>query len=204
MSAIEREFEGVFKVTQRPRETRQQFLSKVVEKVDNTTDDDWERLTSDAQRWFNSALKAWDTDETIPDFPDAKSKSNTEDASNGKPSGDDNKRGEDTVTTTKKKNQRPAVKVPVAAKKRVVASNGSTKPKQTSTNGSSKLVASGASTLKREMLKKMTITDDELKKILKAKGFPLSPVRISIIRNEFKHSMRLLTEEELLKKDYKF
>ena len=193
---IEYEFDQVYGLVRNKKETTQQFLTRLVEKVNKTTDDDWDKLTADAQRWFNTAFHAWEDKETIPDFPDAE----------GDPKPADERDGEvseaESSSTTDESDDGSEDEMARRRKKRQVAAKPPAKKR--ATNGNAKLGSSGAYFLKKAMLKKMNVTDEELSKILKDKDYPLSPVRISIIRNEFRHTMRLLQEEGQLKNQFQF
>lgn len=201
-SAIELQYAEVYGLTHKKADTRQRFLSKVVEKVAKTSDDDWEQLTADAQRWFNAAVKAWDADTTIPDFPDADDDGRPEaEASDGDQGAEDGpaERGEeDNMARSAKK--RAAPKKGAANKK--AAAPAAKKRTYVATNG--QLAESGSSILKRAMLKDMTLKEDQLAKILKTKDFPLSPFKIDSLRADFRHTIRLLQEEGKLKEKYDF
>ncbi len=189
-SAIETEFQTIYKVRQARKENRQDYFDRLITEVNKTSDDDWERLTPDAQRWFNLAVKAWDVEKEVPDFPDVETES-SDDADEGP---EDEETGEDErMATTAKKRAAPA-------KKRAAAPAA----KKPVTNGNGKLPLSGGVILKRALLRNMRATDKDLVEALKKKDFKLSPVRISLIRSEFRQTMRMLQEDELLKKTFEF
>lgn len=192
-SEIEQEFTSVYKIRQKRAEDRQDYLDRLVEAVNKASDDNWERLTESAQQWFNQAVKAWDVEKPIPDFPDAEpeqeqDESGSEDRESRTAEADDESE-EEMATSTKRR-----------AAKKVAA------PKKRHTNGASNgtLAVSGSSIIKRALLRNMRATDKELHDALKKKEMKLSPVRLSIVKNEFKHSMKLLQEEGKLRDKYQF
>jgi hypothetical protein len=199
-SAIELEYANVYGTAQKKQETRQRFLSRIVEKVNKTTDDEWDQLTADAQRWFNTAVKAWDKSETVPDFPDADEEDGPEpDEASGEEDRDDDgpaqrrDEREDDMAAKKRAAKRGTAKK-AAAPARKKDSNGAV----------GKVATSGSSIMKRALLKNMQLTDKELVKICKEKDYPLSLGRIQYMRAEFRQTMRILAEDGKLKSPLNF
>lgn len=52
-----------------PKKVDQTFLGKLVAALDKLEDDDWEALSSGAQKWLNDAAQAASDDQPIPELP---------------------------------------------------------------------------------------------------------------------------------------
>lgn len=200
-SMMETEFRQMVGVAQKAKETRHDYLERVYDKVVALSDDDWEKLTPKAQKWFNDAGKV-EKGQDLPDFPDVESDSTDEDAEEEEKESESE--SEDTTMAAPKKKKvakavkakaaKPAKKV-VAKKKVAAAANG---------NGSAKrekgaLRDSGSAVLKRALLKNPALADKELAKICKAEGHELSPFSIAARKADFLHTIKLLRTDNRLK-----
>lgn len=70
--SIATECEEVTGLKPRAKEGRQKFLGRLVKAIEDLEEADWAKLSDDAQGWYKKALKADETGEDIPDFPDVK------------------------------------------------------------------------------------------------------------------------------------
>lgn len=196
---IEETFAEVYRIRPQKNEDRQQYLDRVVERVNETSDDDWERLTEEAQQWFNKAVKPWAARKDIPDFPDAEQEQEDDEENHSELP----EESEDTMASKTKTKKRATGKKKVASTK---SASGAVRKKKVSGTApkvqTGVLGPSGASVIKRAMLRNMRATPEELQKALRKEGRELSPVRLALVRSDFRHSIRLLQEEGKLKDKY--
>jgi len=97
------------------KEERGAFLTRVVNAVDGMEDDDYGKLSEEAQGWFESAVKAVNKDKVPADFPDAEGP--------GEEEGD----GEEEQEAAPKKGAKPSAKATLAAKKTAKSAKGAPK-----------------------------------------------------------------------------
>lgn len=71
MSAIERELCLVLDTKQKKGEDRQKFLARLIERGYDISEKQWNKLSKEAQAWFNEASKAQENKQQIPEPPDA-------------------------------------------------------------------------------------------------------------------------------------
>lgn len=196
-SSMEKLFADIYGIRQQKNEDRQDYFNRLITKVNDTSDEDWERLTDDAGKWFNKAVKPWAARKAVPEFPDATDDvEHTDNEEHDQSELPDNDEAEDTVSTAKKKKRTGGSKKAASAKSRSSTAKKKTTGVKATTGA---LEPSGSSVVKRAMLRNMRATPQELQEVLKKKGMKLSPVRLSIVRSEFRHSIRLLQEDEKLK-----
>ena len=120
--SIESEYQEVTGVKPRTKENRQKYLGRIVKAVEELDETDWEKLSEKAQTWFKPALKADESGEDIPDFPDAEPSSDAEEEEN-----------EEMPTAAADPKPKKSAKA-TTAKKSAKATNGEAK-KQTRGNG---------------------------------------------------------------------
>lgn len=73
MSAIEKELTAATKVKSHDYEDRQDYLAALLRYMSDDKkfkDDDYDKLTDGVITWFDAAVKAMDTKQRIPEFPD--------------------------------------------------------------------------------------------------------------------------------------
>lgn len=68
--SIETELQEITGVKPRNKEARQKYLGRVVKAVEELDEANWAKLSEAAQAWYKGALKADESGEDIPDFPD--------------------------------------------------------------------------------------------------------------------------------------
>jgi len=167
-------------------------------------DEDFKKLSKDAKAWVDGNVDAHNEEHPMNDFPIA----------NGK--GVETK--EDKVTdapapTGKKKSTKKAAPAPAPAPKKKAAAPApapkkkavAAKPPTTSTgNGKDRGEKSARKVGAQTMIKKLMLKDpnistkDVVEKLDKA-GFKMSSLAVSTIRSGFRHSLKVIQEEGLLK-----
>ena len=74
MSKIEAELVKATGVKPKAKEDRQDFLDRLIKKVQDLPDDEWEGLSEAGQKWVNAGAKAVNADKAVAEFPDAAKK----------------------------------------------------------------------------------------------------------------------------------
>ena len=70
MSNIEHELRKAIGVIHKKGAVRQDYLEKVLNAVEDLSEDDWQELSEEAQTWFQKAMKAHNKGKSIPDYPE--------------------------------------------------------------------------------------------------------------------------------------
>jgi hypothetical protein len=81
---IEAELNKVLKVKRKKGEDEQLYLARMVTTVQHLSEEAWETLSIPAQRWCNSAAKAFDAKQDIKGFDDDEEEEVQQPKSNGK------------------------------------------------------------------------------------------------------------------------
>lgn len=175
------------------KEDRQEYLKRLIAAVQELPEDAWEALDTKTQKWVNEGANAANAKEEISDFPDAEAETETEDEEvttkkSAKKKGSDKKEAPAKKEATKK--EAPAKKE-VTAKKEAAPAKEKTAKK---TRGSGL-----ESTIKNLIIKKPSITADELVAKLEAKEVKASRFTVVAIRTGFRHSIKVLAEAGLIK-----
>ncbi len=203
---------------------RQEYLKKMVEVVtgDEFADDDWEKLSPAAQNWVNAAGTAINAGKDAPD-PDgkpngkdkpAKKSAKAEDVEESEDEGEeeseddgDEDEGEQDAKPAKKVKgkDKPAAKGKDDNKK---AAKGKDKPAKKSAKPDKEKKQRGGPDgmkirIKKAILKKPSIsTEDLIAELGDGENAP-SKFTVSNIRAEFRHSLKVLADLGLLTKELK-
>lgn len=228
MSEIEKE---ILEVTgareQKPKEKRPTYLKRIVEKVTELEDDDWEKLSTEAQEWANEGAKALNKDKPAPDFPDIEEDDEDEDESETEAEDEtaeaDDEAGEDEDEDEAEEDEAEEDEDEKPAARKKAKSSGRTKTRRTSTKKEPKAKASTkektkkpakeskkkkdeneisiTDAIKLEMLEDPTLSTGDLEDIMEEKGMKTSRFTISSIRADFKHSLKFLAKHGKLDKE---
>lgn len=179
-------------------ETTQSYMNRLLASIRHLTDDEWGNLSPDAQEWSNSATKAENDDQPLPDFPDVRKEPESEQEDSPPPKTRSAKKGNGVVPmSTKKKKKKTA---PLIKK-----SMGGTSTKKTNTTVLKKSKTLGAQDfLKMEVLNDINISSDDLMLKLKKKGFKVSNHTVSSMRSSFRNSVKMMQDAGYLKKRFDF
>jgi hypothetical protein len=181
MSSMEKTLQTATGVKPKGKEDRQIYLGRLLEAIAGLPGDKWEELSTEAQNWYNAAQTEVNEDRPVPEFP------------------------EDEAAAE----QAPAAKPAAVKAKEKPAAPASAKTKQPEAaakpNGGKKILTGGAQTLiKQAIIKNPAITTEEITEMLAKKGLRTSPLTVSTIRSDFKHSIRVLQDSGLVSGDTNF
>jgi hypothetical protein len=173
-------------------EDTQEFWKRLIAAVQELPEDAWEKLDTKAQKWVNDGAKAINAKEDIADFPDAEA-ANEEDDEVATKTKTAKKGGEKT-------GKAPTKKVAADDKPEKKATKKEAKPeKEVKKPAATKRGSGLESTIKNMIVKKPTITSDELVEKLEAKQVKASRFTVVAIRAGFRHSIKVLQEAGLIK-----
>jgi hypothetical protein len=174
-------------------EDTQEYYKRLIAAVQELPEDAWEKLDTKAQKWVNDGAKAANAKEEIEAFPDAAAdeeddevatKSKTAKKSGDKATADKaDKKPATKKAADDKTEKKPAAKKEAKAEKTVKKAKGS----------------GLESTIKNLIIKKPSITSDELVEKLEAKSVKASRFTVVAIRAGFRHSIKVLQEAGLIK-----
>lgn len=203
-SDIETELLKTTDLKPKKKEDRQAFLHRLVDAVQDLDDDDWKGLSTEAQSWVNagaSAIKDEGDEAEINDFPDfittdeEESENEAQEAAEHAESDDDEEESDvaddEDKPTTKKKSSKPAKAEKAPAKAAKPEKKAATGPKA----GGIKVQ------IKKLVLKKPSISVEELIEKLGNAGTKPSKLTVSAIRSEFRHSLFVLRDAGALSGD---
>jgi hypothetical protein len=173
-------------------EDTQEFYKRLIAAVQELPEDAWEKLDTKSQKWVNEGAKAANAKEDIQDFPDAEANEEDEEVATKK------------TKTAKKGGDKPATKKVAAAdddkKPAVKKSEKQPKAEKEAKKAPATKRGSGLeSTIKNMIVKKPTITSDELVEKLEAKSVKASRFTVVAIRAGFRHSIKVLQEAGMIK-----
>ena len=169
--------------------SRQKYLRKVFGAINKLADEEWEELSEAAQLWANTASEAKADSGDLPDFPDLE---------NG--DGDDKK---PKATARGGKKDKKGKK---ASGKKTGVTRAGTKKGTGTKKGNGTAAAGGKRSgvkirIKQFVLKKPKITVEDLVTKLAKEGYPTSESTIRAMRSEFRHSLKVLKDEDALSID---
>lgn len=199
---VEVELQTATNIAPNKNEERQAYLTRLTTAASELADEDFKKLSKSALAWVDASITAHNEDHPINDFPvveqpDVK---------------------EETVTApTKKKSKKakaPAEAKPEAKPKKKVATPAEPKKKKVTAKPPTTNVQAGngkdrsdkparkvgaQTMIKRMVLKDPQISIDVVVERLEKAGFPISRMAASTIRTGFRHSLKVIQEEGLLK-----
>ena len=207
--SIESEVLAITKIKPSTKVNRERFLALVADAVEELDDDEWEKLSEDAQHWCNAATKAIKAEKPVPDFPSASSpkkkakakaaETEIEAVAEAEPEEEEQEEQAAAEEEDSAGEMRSSTKMKKVAKKKVAArakangSNGASKPR--------KLTSGVPTIIKQMILKNPQMTKDDIVTALKKKGLKVSDLTVSTQRNEFRHALRVIQDAGLLKRD---
>lgn len=226
--SIEKELVKLTGVKAKKGEDRQEFLRRLVEATMNLDDDVWDTISHTGQEWANQAATAYNDgdDKEIPEFPDADDDDDAPEAEESEDAAEESE--PETKPAAKKKavkagkadaNEKPAKpkKAPAKPEKKADKPAKSDKPekkaakadkpakpeKKAKPDKGEKEKRGGANgvkvRIKKLLVKKPDMSVDDLMAALsKDGGQAPSPMTLSNIRAEFRHSLKVLRELNLL------
>lgn len=164
---------------------RQKYLKKVFAAVNKLADEEWEELSEPAQKWANTASEAKADSDELPDFPDLE---------NGDGDGEKPK-----ATGRGGKKDKKGKKA--SGKKTGVTRAGTKKGNGTAAAGGKRSDGKKSGVkirIKQFVLKNPKITVEDLVTKLAKEGYPTSESTIRAMRSEFRHSLKVLKDEDAL------
>ncbi len=211
-SAIESELLDVTKLKRSKRDDDQKYLGKLIRKVADLSEDDWEDLSEQAQEWFNAGIDARNEGDDIPLFSDIpEDDSGDDDASEPDEEdeevitgiddeddiADDEPESEPEVEAApaKKTNgkKKPATKAKAKEpSKPKVTPKAKAKPKE------SKKIGAGERAKEIMLEKGMTISAEDLLGYLEDEGYTYSIHTVKVVRAEFQQAMKVLERKGML------
>lgn len=188
-------------VTAKEGEDRQSYLTRIAAEAMEISQDEWEALPNKAQIWVNSAGEAYETGESLPDFPDLEEDDGT------KPStiipGAPTKKSEKKID--KKIRARESLRAYDRArkkKKRTEKQKEKAKKDRLKLNKMKSLPESGIKVrIKKLILLNPTASPDDIADALRKAGVTPSMQTVKGIRSEFRHSLKVLIQEGLINLD---
>lgn len=190
------------KIAKRKRgEEDQDYLGRVVEAVQNCSEDSWKDLSDAVQKWSNKASKAKEAGKEIPWFDDddraAEGEAETErkSAASTKPSKKPAKEddGEAEAEPERKPSGRKPTKAAAEDEDERKPAKKSEKPAPAAKKGESMYQVA-----KRMIAKNPTIKLEKLLDQLEAKGFTPNKVTVSTVRSDMRNTMFVLEEVGML------
>jgi hypothetical protein len=184
-SPIEQELCGLVDIQQNAEESRQKFLKRLIGKIDKVPDADWEKLSTQAQKWHGDAIKAIDAGEDVPDFPDIEERPVASTRTRSSAAAEEEeaprkKKGAGNGAATQKD---PAPKKE-AAKKDEPAPKKEAAPKK----------PSALTEIKKMILANPKIDPAGIAEGLTKKGLTASSSTIQTVRADMRHTLRVLVD----------
>jgi hypothetical protein len=210
-TTIEEILSAATEITQEKGEDRQAYLTRLHDAATELDESGWDDLGEPAQLWVNKATKAEQANKEIPEFPDVEptdddeeeeveEEAAEEEADTESDSEESNE--EDDVTDTDTETEKPPKKKPApkAAKpaaKKAAAPKAAAKEKPAKkavkADGGSK-ATSARRLLKQFVVKKPSITVDDLMERAKKAGHKLSDIYISSLRSDTRDTLKVAKE----------
>jgi hypothetical protein len=200
---VEEELQAITKV--KPRRdseeaggsSRAGYLQRLMDVIAGIPEDQWTELSLAAQTWYNEGAKAIKAQKPIPDFDDVSTSEEQEPEDTVEEDMADAELQEDTTTKAKKKKgARSSTPKPKKAK-------GTNSGVATEGKSAIPLKADAVKVrIKRAILKDPTISLEDLCNQLSKGGTKISKVTTAGVRSEFRHSLRVLQQEGLIKIDF--
>jgi hypothetical protein len=214
MPDLEVELETVTKLKPKKSEepggdSRGGYLQKLMDTISELPETDWDGLSADAQKWYNEGAKALKAQEPIPDFADNAEEEET-DEEDEEDEGDEHEEetdmameGQETGGTkqrSKKAKPKPKAKAkPTAAPKKAKPKEGNSEKKP---RAAVALKPDAVKVrIKKAIIKDPQISLEDLCALLSKGGTKISKITTAGVRSEFRHSLRVLQQEGLIKID---
>lgn len=214
MSEMQKELQKVTKIKPNRNESRADYLGRLVQAIDGLSDEGWDELSKSAQKWANQATKAYEASKPIKDFPDAeeaesdpadaeeKDEQDAAGAESQQEAGDEDVEAEDEAEAeapVSKSSKEKAVTSVSKAKKATTAKSKS-KSNGSAEAAAPKKLGTGAPTIiKQLLLKNASMSKEDLLTALKKKNIKVSDLTAGTIRSDFRHSLRVLQDADMLK-----
>lgn len=202
-------------------EDAQEYMKRMLSDANKMSDDEWDRLSPEAQLWINDAQKAENDGVEIPVFPDVlkpineavdkmseeealddlKNAVNSEDEKPAKPKKKttSSTKGKSTTPPTKKKPSMTAKKKPSDAPAKKAPTKNDKPKKASSKPGIIRREAGAQDFIKQEIMRNPHITREELHEKVKKKGFKVSSLTVSTLRSGFRNSLKIIRDAGHLK-----
>ena len=178
---IEQNLRDVTNAKPKGKEKRMTYLRRLALATQDISEEDWEDLKKDSQAWANSAVKKLDKDSKAElEEPDLEE--------------DDDVAEDEPQASAKGKTKAKAKKSAAAPKVKKAAPKA---PPKENKKAPGPLVGIKVE-IKKMVLKKPGVSAEEIMTALEKKGVTPSKFTVSSIRAEFRHSLKLLKQEELL------
>jgi len=206
-SEIQRELSKVTGVKKQVNEKPDRFLQRLHAAVLELPEDDWEALSTDAQSWTNDATDSIDANQPIGPFKDEQETNvATETTETPTPTAAKAKKAKSAALKAapapveKKAKTAPKQALTKAPKTDKPAKTTTTKATKTADKPAKKAKGNGSreisaqETMKVMILKKPSLTVDEIIEKLEAKGFKPTPTRLAVasIRSSFRNSLKVI------------
>ncbi len=184
---------------QKADEDRQVFLTRLMVYVQSLSDDDWERLSYDAQKWSTDAAKAYQANQPMPEFPTPDVPVNA----------DIKQTKSSSISSAKSIEPKSKSKVKEKTKKVDVVKDSKKKATKHSKQEEKSTKKKSPSPPKREIgckirIKELLIEDpqftvDDIYDTLTSEGIQTTVNTVQSIRAEFRHSLKFLKSKGLIK-----
>jgi hypothetical protein len=202
---MEKKLQEITKVKPKSGEDRQAYFMRIIWAIQELPEQTWEDLDAATQKWVNDGAKQHGKKEEIADFPKDASSDDEDDqeadvtkkAKAAKKGGDKKAPKE---AAEEKKTKKPAKEAEKkAAKKDEKPAKAAKEKPAKKTKGASSRGSGLEATIKNMIVKKPTISSDELVEKLEAKSVKASRFTVVAIRAGFRHSIKVLQEADLIK-----
>lgn len=211
VSGIELELQEVSEVSQKKREDRQTYLTRLMREVSKIPDDIWGSLSKDAQDWNNDAATAFKDGRDIDDFSEEDEEPVEEETSVEAQEDDEEPADEGTALVEADvgpsdtwSKQTEELGLEPQAEEQPVVKRGPGRPRKDESASQPAMVTkvrgkntSACHKIKRMVVKKPWISVDEITAKLKAEGLKVTPVTIATLRSSVRDTLRVLNEENL-------
>lgn len=196
-SAVQRELQDKTGLKPKTKEAHGLYAARILEKINEMSEDDWEKLSGPAQKWANEAMKAVKANEEVPEFPVdpegekiAKPAREAPAAAAAAPAKTDAP-VDGAAAATAATGDAPAAAA--KAEKPAKAAKEPKPPKPAKPPRDRGVTA----TLKKAMLKNMNMSVADLLKVLEDAGEQASLSTVQTIRTDFRHSIAITNEAGL-------
>ena len=197
---IREELCEVLDVSQKKKESDDAFVLRLSELAQKLDSDAWEALSTGAQEYMNTVTEADDNKTDIPLFPDEAGA----DDGDGEPADEaEEEEGDEEMSTATEDEDKPAKKskkVPAktakSEKKAEAAAKDDKPAKKASTRGNGKM--SAGMRIRSLVVKKPTMSVDDLEQQLKKDGYAPSRTAISATRQSTRDTMKALAKAGMI------
>lgn len=187
--------------------SRGEYLHKLMDSIEGLPEADWDSLSAEAQKWYNEGAKALKAQEPIPDFvdngEDTEEEQDDEEQDEQEQEDEMAMEGQETGGTkqrSKKAKPKPKAKAkPTAAPKKAKPKEGNSEKKP---RAAVALKPDAVKVrIKKAIIKDPQISLEDLCALLSKGGTKISKITTAGVRSEFRHSLRVLQQEGLIKID---